>query len=37
VTPQGFQVVDMVPGLTGEALQAQTGAKLIPMPATTAA
>ena len=28
VGPQGFTVIDMVPGLTLEALQAQTGAKL---------
>jgi 3-oxoadipate CoA-transferase beta subunit len=33
VTPQGFAVSDMIPGLTFEALQAQTGAPLIPMTA----
>ena len=28
VTPEGFEVIDMAPGVTLEALQAQTGAKL---------
>jgi 3-oxoadipate CoA-transferase beta subunit len=30
VTPRGFEVVDMAPGLTFEALQARTEAKLYP-------
>ena len=30
VTPQGFAVIDMIPGLSFEALQAKTEARLIP-------
>jgi 3-oxoadipate CoA-transferase beta subunit len=30
VTPRGFEVLDMAPGLTLEALQARTEAKLHP-------
>jgi 3-oxoadipate CoA-transferase beta subunit len=30
VTPRGFEVADMAPGLTFEALQARTEAKLHP-------
>src|SRR5271165_3817551 len=32
ITPRGFEVVDMAPGLTFEALQARTEAKLHPKP-----
>lgn len=32
VTPKGFVVIEMVPGLTMESLQARTGAKLFSLP-----